>query len=315
MRNRHIIGTAGLIIALLLMAPNAFAQGSTDLVTDDPSDFDTCDATCQGQSPPSPPGQSHINKHNIELFLIDEYLARWGLVLAKPAYVFTKNLDFGRGRNVWTSVAYIDNTRYRLYVDKNANVSSRVTSLINNPASIHKTLTVVVDHGNTNIPDLMDTLLVDVQNQINADHWEHAAEVGLADPIVGFDYTNLLVSANEFANPMQDPKIPARVYELLVSKGFVLEDWDLIVVMDLDPANQSGGFAFFGGTWAYIGYFFEQDPGFVTLTENVLTSIARGLYHHDEPPRVFRRARYVSSATTVWGASPPLRDRKTRRVS
>ena len=140
---------------------------------------------------------------------------------------------------------------------------------------------MVVDHGNTNIADLVDTLLVDVQDAINADHRQHAAEIGLAESIVGFDYTNLLVSADEFADPLLDPRRPAKVHELVISKGFFLEDFDLIVVMDLDPANQRGGFAFFGGTFAYIGYFFLQDLGFVTLTEDRLDSFARALYHHE----------------------------------
>ncbi len=271
-----------IIIILFLMIPGAFSQDPGDLVIDDPSAFAPCTGSCQG-SPPSPPGASRVNKHNIEQVLIDEYMARWGVALSKPAYIFTRRVGLGAVQPVigWTSVAYLDKERYRLYVQPDGTVSGSVRSISVSPAYLQKTLTVVIDHGNTNIGDVIDTLWVDAQDAINADHWQHAAEIGLAQPIVGFDFINLLVSADELADTLRGPKTPARVYEVLISRGIVLKNYDLIVVMDMDPAHPAGGFAFLGGTWSYIGYFFAGDPGFVMLPDELLRSVARALYHHE----------------------------------
>jgi hypothetical protein len=268
------------IVLVIATAHGARAQGPDNLVVDDVSSFAPCSESCQSPAP-IPPGSGQVNSHNIGQFLIDDYLARWGLALSKPAYIFTKHSLFGNGRNAWTSVAYVGETRHRLYVEKDGTVSANTVVLSQEPAGIQRTLTVVVDHGNTDIGDLVDTMLVDAQDKINQDHWDHAAQLGLAEPIVGFDFVNLVVSADEFDDPLQGPKTPASVYDLLTTKGFVLGDYDLIVVMDLDPAHPAGGFAFFGGTWAYIGYFFEADPGFVSLSADVLASVASALYHHE----------------------------------
>lgn len=277
----------GLILISFLITPGAFALTNNALVVGDAvADLAaTCPAPCQASEVQAlkPPTRTRINNHNIEQYLIDQYRLRWGINLTKPAYVFTKNNLLVQGKTVraWTSVAYLNNTRYRLYVGTNGAVLGSAVNLRFNPVSIQRTLTVVVDHGNTNIAEVMDTLLVDAQNVINADHAEHAADISWPEPIAGFEFINLLVSASEFADPLRGPKTPADVYALLTSKGLILEDYDLIVVMDPDPANPAGGFAFFGGNWAYIGWFLGGSDGFVTLTESDLGFLARALYHHE----------------------------------
>ena len=274
-----------LVFILSLMNNVAIAQDPGIVIEDSAEALAQCSVVCAAANPqaPNPPTSSRINRHNIEQFLTDEHLTRWGVTLPKPSYIFTKNPGLSEDPSIlaWTSVAYVDNSRYRLYVQPDGTVHAWVVPISVKPASTQSILTVVVDHGNTNIADVMATLLVDAQNAINADHWEHAAQIGLPEPIVAFDYSNLLVSANEFSDPLQGPKTPTSVYDLITTKGYAVDDFDLVVVMDLDPANQAGGWAYLGGTFAYIGWFQLGGAGYFTITPELMASFARALYHHE----------------------------------
>lgn len=270
-----------LLLAIVAGMP-ALANDPANLIIDDASVFAPCDSPCPPSAAPMPDGQKRINPGNIEQVLTDDFLSRWGIFVPKPAYVFTKNAQFGNGRNAWTGVAYVDGNRYRAYVQPDGSVFTwRLSDLDHLPVGNQRVLTVVVDHGNSDIATWLGTPLDDLQAIINQDHWDHAAGLGLPAPIVSFTFTNLLVSATEFADPIQGPKTPADVEALVTAKGYVVDDYEIIAVMDIDPANASGGFAFFGGSFAYIGYFSLPDPGFVNLTAEHMASTTRALYHHE----------------------------------
>jgi len=51
--------------------------------------------------------------------------------------------------------------------------------------------------------------------------------------------------------------------------------------LDLDAANPAGGFASYGGDFAYLGYYFLRSDKKVNLELTQLNGLARALYHHE----------------------------------
>lgn len=202
------------------------------------------------------------------------YKKEFNLDVPKPAFVFLSIKEATYG-DYWTSTAYIGSEVFRLYVKPNGSISS-IRLPVKRPQGNFRTITVAIDHGNTNIAQVLNTLWVEAQNSINSDHLAFAKSKGYSAPIVSFINTNILVPKSE----INDPSNRSEVIALLANKGFSKADFDIVVSLDLDPTNPKGGFAYYGGDFVYKGYSLEKAEN-VKLTQDTLHLIARAVYHHE----------------------------------
>jgi hypothetical protein len=141
---------------------------------------------------------------------------------------------------------------------------------------------VAIDHGNTNIAALLNTLWVQVQQEINDNYEAFSTSHGYSEPMLRFSNTNFLASSNEIANPQSS----AEIVSFIQGKGYYQEDFDILVSMDLDAQNCRGGWANYGGNFVYMGYYFSP-TAFADLSKtstkgkSQLFGIGKAIYDHE----------------------------------
>jgi hypothetical protein len=202
------------------------------------------------------------------------YQSSFGLSVPRPAIVFSgRRNNLGR---IWTSTAYIDSNVYRLYGYSDGRIESIVLP-VQRPSGTFRVVVVAVNHPNTNIADVLDNLWADAQQEINVRHSNYAQQLGLQAPIVTFENVNLLASVDE----IEDTRSRSHVVNFLAGRGISTDDFDIVVMLDLNPSNTAGGFAAYGGDFAYMGYFFQASNSFEVLGLDRLRSIASAVYDHE----------------------------------
>lgn len=217
-----------------------------------------------------------ISHDTIRIKLTDAYKKFFGLSVPYPAYVEGQHPAMG-GR-YWTSVAYIGQLRYRLYVLDDGTIHAAVNE-VRRPQGTLRVAVVVIDYGNTNIADLSANLWVDVQKRINENYVDY---VEGAPPLVQFVNTNFLALASEINNPRDKEEIKA----LVESRGYSRDSFDTFVSLDLNAQNPAGGFASYEDKFVYLGYFYEATD-FADLTESSdynepkLFWIGKAIYDHE----------------------------------
>jgi hypothetical protein len=204
----------------------------------------------------------------------------FGLDVPKPAY-FT-NLDSSTGAVLyWTSTVYQDAQVLRVYVYPDGTFDAS-TIPAQRPVGVFRTISIAIDYGNTNIADIYDTLWAEAQQRINEAHAAFAREKGYPAPIVSFEFTNILVSEGEIADPTDSDQ----VFKFLEGRGITDDQYDLVNVLNLDTRNPAGGFAFHGGKFIHMGWFFSAtDVG--VIDQSTAQSLAN--------------ATYGFGASVVWG--------------
>jgi len=205
---------------------------------------------------------------------VQAYKDRFGLTVPFPA--ISKSEHLAPTRHAWLSTAYVGSQIYRLYLFADGRVESNVLSA-RRPVGNIRVIVVAINHPSTNIADVLDNLWRDAQDGINQQHREFALQLGLATPIVQFSNRNVLAEPGEVPNP----RAPSDVFAFLAKRGITTADFDVAVSLDLDAFNPAGGFAFYGGNFAYMGYFFLKADVKQMLDPDRLRALGGAIYHHE----------------------------------
>ena len=216
---------------------------------------------------------------SVRTAIVQAYRDNFGLDISFPAYVKARS---SRNTYYYTSVAYIGSTRYRIYLHEDGTVEANACDA-KRPEGTYRVAVVAIDHGNTNIAALLNTDLVEVQQEINANYEEFSTSHGFTETVLRFTNTNLLASSSQIANPRNS----ADIISFVESNGYRQSDFDIFVALDLDPQHPSGGFANGGGgNFVYVGYYFSQTD-FADLTtrgaysQSKLFWIGKTVYDHE----------------------------------
>jgi hypothetical protein len=219
-----------------------------------------------------------VNSHNVKPLVVAAYKQYFGLDVPFPPIVENRSDAMGR---YWTSVVYKEPLRYRLYVQDDGTVLPFVGPA-KEPKGTFRVAVVAIDHGNTNIASLLDNLWVDVQQEINHNYAGYAYSVGYDQPFVQFANTNFLASSSEITNPRSSSDLISFVH----GKGYSVGDFDIYVSLDLNAQNPAGGFAYYGGNFVYMGYYYAPTD-FADLSQlsanrkSVLFWIGKAIYDHE----------------------------------
>lgn len=214
-----------------------------------------------------------VRNEEVPARLVSAYQEKFGLCLPAPAVVETTERN--SHLHYWTSTAYLDVGLFRLNLLEDGTVLSFVLPH-RKPRGTYRVAVVAVDYGNTNIADVLRTLWVEAQQEINHQHRQWADALGYPEPILQFSNTNFLAPASQIANPRSINDIIAFVE----ANGYQRSDFDLFVSLIMDAQQPSGGLGYFGGNFVYVGYFFGATT-FANLTSDMLSRLARGVYHHE----------------------------------
>lgn len=183
----------------------------------------------------------------------------------------------------WISTAWINGrfTRYYVYPDGrvDASWSSGRRRQRFAPAGVQRVLVLIVDGGETNIRQIVDTAWPAAQDSVNGDHRALAASLGYAQPMVWFENTNRLVSAASLSTPNSRDSVFAYLERIDVDPM----SFDYVVSLDLD-LDRRGAWASIAGDFAYIGCVGcppASDGPVARLERSGLDRIARTMYHHE----------------------------------
>lgn len=145
------------------------------------------------------------------------------------------------------------------------------------PVGTYKVLTVVLTYPET-VTSAELPALEAAQATVNQQHRDFAQSRGYAAPLVQFAFTNVLIPGVQVA----DPRSLDAVAPVLADEGVVAGAYDIIAVINVDPAQPEGGFASSGvevaRPFVYMGNFGQWDT---RLTPAQLLSVANASYHHE----------------------------------
>jgi hypothetical protein len=115
------------------------------------------------------------------------------------------------------------------------------------------------------------------QGVINAQHATLAEARGLSQPIVRFDYTNVVLDGSRVAVPGSLTGIRAA----LEADGRTADGYDMVAVVNIDPARSEGGFAVrLEQPFIYMGNY-SSSTFRHPMTDSQLQNIANAVYHHE----------------------------------
>ena len=216
-----------------------------------------------------------VQEEDLEGVVRSAFLKYFRVAIPRPAFIESQS-----SFPYWTSTAYVGDRLYRIYLLEDGTVFPRstlrgLTYFDFLPQGTFRVVTLGVDHGNVGLEEAFDTLWVETQTAINLHHSTFAQSEGLDQPLVSFDnLANLLVAPSEIG----DPRSLGQVVALLAARGFPRQDYDLVIVLDLDADRLSGGFASPGG-FVYMGWFFGSEAREITPSRAEILGFAT--YHHE----------------------------------
>lgn len=145
------------------------------------------------------------------------------------------------------------------------------------PVGTYKVLTLVLTYPET-VTSAQLPALEAAQATINQQYRDFSQSKGYAAPLVQLEFTNVLVPAAQVA----DPRVLDAVAPVLAAEGVVAGAYDIIAVINIDPAQPEGGFATTGvevpRPFVYMGNFGQWDA---PLTPAQWQSVANASYHHE----------------------------------
>lgn len=188
------------------------------------------------------------------------------VTVPEPAFAPSLYQDWSVTR--WTSTVYLDSTLRRLNVFADGRYYA-ATRRVLRPEGAIRTIGIAIDHGNTNIAQIHETLWVEAQTQVNDAYRAMAEQTGLPSPVVSFQFTNILVDADEIA----DPDNFAAVSAFLESRGFSGDDYDVAIVFDLDAQNPGEDPADSECRFVYASWILEGEDSAVIDQEKALALI------------------------------------------
>jgi hypothetical protein len=215
---------------------------------------------------------------NLSARVRDAYEREFGASVRIPA-VFNDDRSVDcQGNGHLTSTAYARNsarhsTLLEMFASRDGvRVTHKRIATVMTPAGTFKTLVVIVRYSTIGADAL--SMLKAAQAQINDDHAAFARSRQYVAPLVVFDNTNVVLQRDAIGDPHDGTKVRAAVER----EGIPPQEFDFVVVIDLDPEHFSGGLASGDRGDVYLG-----NAGHWTdaLNQSDWTGVARAVYHHE----------------------------------
>lgn len=193
--------------------------------------------------------ESDMNQTELTGLFNRIYRDLYGFEMTSPAIYENSGSPIGHR---WTSTAYVGEKLYRIYLDEDGSYRSWYEERVLGrgyyifPKQTLKVFVMISDDGSTNIADLHQTLWPAMQQQINDLHAQHALSIGLPEPILQFENTNLLVDADELQidYTSYDPYWAWDLRDWMVERGHDPAEYDLVALLILtydSPQTHAAG--------------------------------------------------------------------------
>jgi hypothetical protein len=213
---------------------------------------------------------------SIESIVSAAYTREFGVSIPRP--VIADATCAGAGHIA--STAYVERSRGKarvlsLYFSGNGArlLKASETPAIVLPAGVFDVLTVIVRHSTTTGADAR-LLWERAQQAVNDDHERLASRLGYQRPIVGFRNITIDVSPAEIEDPAEARDVIAAVRR----HGISPDRFTFLILLNLDPANPSGGFARRTHGFVYVGNYNGWQRA---LTAAQWRRVANTAYHHE----------------------------------
>jgi hypothetical protein len=194
----------------------------------------------------------------LEALVSGWYEREFGVAVPRPAIFNDDRAMDCRGEGHLTTTAYLrtsDTTAdvLVLYLTRdglNLIKKSRASVLV--PAATFRVLSIVVRHPDTTGSDPL-SMWQNAQDEINQQHAQFAKEHGYAAPLIVFANRTLVIEASELRTPDRPDALAAALKTHHVAPA----DYEILMVINLDPALSEGGRAgtLVGRRSVYVGNF------------------------------------------------------------
>jgi hypothetical protein len=215
------------------------------------------------------------------------FRSEFGIDIPAPIREPTDFTPTGQLRAGWTSTAFIGDLLYRVYIAGDSTVDATIMGPQQiRPEGTQRVAVAAIDYGNTNIGDVINTLLPMAQDSINQTHRDYASAHGFGEAIVNFVNLNRLIPSTELHESFS-PNSPLQFIEEVVAhlteNGLPRSAYDILMVLDLDADSPGGAYYAAGighGYWVYApcSTYSCIDP-FTTV--NGLRSLLSPAYRHE----------------------------------
>lgn len=228
-----------------------------------------------GQTPARPPAPDVV-----ERAVRAAYLRQFGEAIERPGIFNDPRAVNCRGNGHLMTTAYLRTSArtsrlltMRMPRDASAVEGATESPGILTPAGAFRVLVLLVQHPET-VGERGPALWAAAQRRINEDHAAFAKSRGFAAPIVVFENTNVVIQPTE----IDDPKHAGSMRTVAARRGHPPTSYQLIMSVDMSPAQQSGGHADLLNRSIYMGRFLQSSS---LLAERDWQMVANAAYHHE----------------------------------
>ncbi|WP_425391354.1 hypothetical protein [Ekhidna sp.] len=206
-----------------------------------------------------------------EPWMISEFNKRFSIdILSAP-------IVYNEFTSTYVSTIYKGKALNRIYVSENGAIQSRrIFPLF--PLGKQKVMCII-----RMSPALMERKLQFIQDweeaqaSINDQHIGFAVENNYDSALVVFDNLNFYLEQDEFPAWSVD-RNSVEDFEAFASQNDIdIDQFDILLYMDLDLKNPSGGIGSWEGQFAKVGWFYDDD----LVTKERIEGLAFAAYHHE----------------------------------
>ena len=216
---------------------------------------------------------------SIEAAVKAAYQREFGQTIEHPAIYNNPQALNCRGEGHLTTTAYIGaatgTTLLSMYMSRDAAtvLQKSQSPVLLLPAGVIRVLVLLVRYPATIAEDAL-ALWEHAQNQINRDHSLFAESRGYKAPVVRFDNTNVIVDSAHVTNA----RSAAWARSVAERRGVAPASYQIFMTIDLNPHEQTGGFAVARERSVYVGNYGRWKT---PLSAQQWERVARTAYHHE----------------------------------
>lgn len=201
----------------------------------------------------------------------DIYNKRYDLDIGVAPLVYN---DF---KNQYTSVIYMGQSMYRLYIDEDGNIDASVTQPLFPKGEMRVFCILRLGDRLWEKRDLVRQLWEEAQDSINQEHLQLAQSQGHSNPIVSFKTDNFYLSTQEFPpdDSLTDPMDHFK--SIAWDEKIHIADYDVYLWMDLNLDQPGGGWGSWRSRVAKVHWIYD-DPG---INKDNFFGLAYAAFHHE----------------------------------
>jgi hypothetical protein len=180
---------------------------------------------------------------SLEQLVSDWYQREFGVSIPRPAIFNDARAVNCRGDGHLTTTAYLRTGEttadlFVLYLTRDGlNLIQKSRRSVRVPAGRFNVLSILVRHQVTVGADALP-LWQTVQNEINDQHAQFARSHGYGAPLVAFVNQNVVLDPRQLPPPERFDSVSS---SLLQSLGLTATDYDIVMVINIDPDRSEGG--------------------------------------------------------------------------